>query len=103
MVLRELIATSTRCIPAPLAAIAELRGRVWRRVVTKAELPDVARRHHVICTKLLGGGTLVHVYAESLRAPDFDPAEPDLEDVYFSVMARHQGAGAEPLTTGATS
>jgi hypothetical protein len=35
------------------------------------------------------------VYAESRPGPEFDPAEPDLEDVYFSVMARHHGAGAE--------
>ena len=78
----------------PLAAIAELRGRVWRRFVTRAELPDVERSHRVICTKLQSGRTLVHVYAESRPGPDFEPAEPDLEDVYFSVMAGHQGARA---------
>ena len=75
----------------PLAAIAALRGRVWRRFVAKAELPDVERSHRVICTKLQSGRTLVHVYAESLPGPDFEPAEPDLEDVYFSVMAGHRG------------
>jgi ABC-2 type transport system ATP-binding protein len=79
----------------PLASIAALRGRVWRRVVAKAELPDVERRHRVICTRLQAGRTLVHVYAESPPGPDFDPAEPDLEDVYFSVMAGHRGAHAE--------
>jgi len=79
----------------PLAAIAALRGRVWRRVVSKAELPDVERRHRVICTKLQSGRTLVHVYDESLPGPDFEATEPDLEDVYFSVMAGHQGARAE--------
>jgi ABC-type multidrug transport system ATPase subunit len=79
----------------PLAAIAALRGRMWRRVVAKAELPDIERRHRVICTKLQSGRTLVHVYAESRPGVDFEPAEPDLEDVYFSVMGAHQGAGAE--------
>jgi ABC-2 type transport system ATP-binding protein len=78
----------------PLAAIAALRGRVWRRVVAKAELPDVERRYPVICTKLQAGRTLVHVYAEAKPGPDFEPTEPDLEDVYFSVMAGHQGARA---------
>ena len=76
----------------PLAAIAALRGRVWRRFVAKAELPEVERSHRVICTKLQSGRTLVRVYAESHPGPDFEPAEPDLEDVYFSVMAGHQGA-----------
>jgi ABC-type multidrug transport system ATPase subunit len=78
----------------PLAAIAALRGRVWRRVVAKAELPEVERRHRVIGTKLQSGRTLVHVYAESRPGPEFEPVEPALEDVYFSVMAGHQGARA---------
>jgi ABC-type multidrug transport system ATPase subunit len=78
----------------PLAAIAALRGRVWRRVVAKAELPDVERHHRVICTKLQAGRTLVHVYAESLPGPEFEAVEPGLEDVYFSVMAGHQGTRA---------
>jgi ABC-2 type transport system ATP-binding protein len=57
----------------------------------------------VICTKLLGGRTLVHVYAESSPGPEFDAAEPDLEDVYFSVMAGHHGAGTEAAANGAAS
>jgi ABC-type multidrug transport system ATPase subunit len=73
----------------PVAAVAALRGRVWTRVVAKAELPAMEQRHQVICTKLLGGRTLVHVYAESPPGPEFERAEPDLEDVYFSVMAGH--------------
>jgi ABC-2 type transport system ATP-binding protein len=87
----------------PLAAIAALRGRVWRRFVAKAELPDVERSHRVICTKLQSGRTLVHVYAESLPGPDFEPAEPDLEDVYFSVMAGHQGVRAAGATLEAVA
>ena len=81
----------------PLAAIAALRGRVWRRVIAKAELPDVERHHRVICTKLQAGRTLVHVYAESSPGPEFEAVEPGLEDVYFSVMAGHQGARAGVL------
>jgi ABC-type multidrug transport system ATPase subunit len=78
----------------PLGAIDALRGQVWRRVVAKAELPDVERRHRVICTKLQAGRTLVHVHAAATPGPEFEPAEPDLEDVYFSVMAGHHGGGA---------
>ncbi len=76
----------------PLAAIEALRGRVWRRVVAKQELPEVERRHRVIATKLLAGRTLVHVHADARPGPEFEPVEPDLEDVYFSVMAGHHGA-----------
>jgi ABC-type multidrug transport system ATPase subunit len=80
----------------PLAAIAALRGRVWRRVVAKQELPEVERRYRLICTKLQAGRTVVHVHAESAPGPEFEPVEPDLEDVYFSVMAGHHGAHAAP-------
>ena len=78
----------------PFAAIDALRGRVWRRFVAKAELPELEQRERVICTKLVAGRTLVHVYAESQPGSDFEPSEPDLEDVYFSVMAGHQGTRA---------
>jgi ABC-type multidrug transport system ATPase subunit len=87
----------------PLASIAALKGRVWQRVVSKTELPDIERQYRVICTKLLAGRTLVHVYAESSPGEEFQPVEPDLEDVYFSVMAGHQGARALASTAGSLS
>src|SRR5688572_14377071 len=83
----------------PLAAIAALRGRVWTRLVARTELPALEQHHRVICTKLLAGRTLVHVYAESSPGPEYEKAEPHLEDVYFSVMAGHQGVRAGVLHT----
>jgi ABC-type multidrug transport system ATPase subunit len=75
----------------PLRAVADLHGRVWRRVIAKQELPDVEREHAVISTKLLAGRTLVRVYSDTAPGAGFEPAEPDLEDVYFSTMAGHIG------------
>ena len=68
----------------PLAAVAALRGRIWRRVVEKAELPELERSHAVISTKLLAGRTIVR--ANGRPDAGFEPAEPDLEDVYFSTL-----------------
>ena len=79
----------------PLAAIDALRGRVWKRTVSKQELPAIERDYRLICTKLQAGRTLVHVYAHARPGPEFEPVEADLEDVYFSVMAGHHGARAE--------
>ena len=81
----------------PFDAIRALRGRVWTRLVAKTELRALEQQHKVICTKLLGGRTLVHVYAESSPGPEFEPVEPDLEDVYFSVMGGHQGTRAAAI------
>ncbi|MBD0257177.1 MAG: ABC transporter ATP-binding protein, partial [Cytophagales bacterium] len=72
----------------PLAAMAGLKGRIWRRIVEKSALPALERGHKVISTKLLAGRTVVHVYSEEAPA-GFDPVQPDLEDVYFSAMAGH--------------
>ena len=74
----------------PLRAVADLRGRIWRRVISKQELAALERDHAVISTKLLAGRTVVRMYSDS--APNgFDAAEPDVEDVYFSTMAGHIG------------
>jgi ABC-type multidrug transport system ATPase subunit len=68
---------------APEAIIAALRGKIWRRVATKAELPELQRRHHVISTRLITGRPVVHVHHEGSPGGDFEAVEPDLEDVYF--------------------
>lgn len=70
----------------PLAAVAALNGRVWRKIVPKADLPEFERQHRVINTKLVAGRTIVHVESASRPGPDFEPSEPNLEHVYFSVM-----------------
>jgi ABC-type multidrug transport system ATPase subunit len=79
----------------PLRSVEELRGRIWRRIVSRDELPEVERRHAVISTRLLAGRTVVHVYGDASPGAGFEPVEPGLEDVYFSVMGRHHGRRAE--------
>jgi hypothetical protein len=78
----------------PLRAMAELRGRIWRRTVAREELDALEREMSVISTKLLAGRTIVHVHAESSPGAGLEPVEPALEDVYFTVMAGHHGARA---------
>jgi ABC-type multidrug transport system ATPase subunit len=79
----------------PLGAIEEMRGRIWRCVVERRALAEMEREHAVISTKLLAGRTLVRVYGDAAPGPGFEPAEPDLEDVYFSTMAGHIGRRRE--------
>ena len=79
---------------SPAQVIANIRGRIWRRSVTREELPALEREHAVISTKLLAGQTIAHVYAEESPGAGFEPVEPDLKDVYFAVMGGHSGARA---------
>ncbi|WP_116108734.1 ABC transporter ATP-binding protein [Lewinella sp. IMCC34191] len=75
----------------PLRAVADLAGHIWRKTIDKAELPGLERTHRVISTKLLAGRTVAHVYHPEAPGAGFEPAVPDLEDVYFSTMAGHVG------------
>ena len=78
----------------PLRAVDDLRGRIWRRIMSKHELADVERAHAVISTKLLAGRTVARVYSDAPPGADFEAAEPDLEDVYFSAMSGRIGRAA---------
>jgi ABC-2 type transport system ATP-binding protein len=73
----------------PLRAVDTMKGRVWERLVAKDELPAIERDYHVLSTKLLAGKTVVRVYSETQPSSAFHAVEPELHDVYFSVMGGH--------------
>lgn len=79
----------------PSQAIGELRGKIWRRSIAKDELTALEARVPVISTKLLAGRTIVHVHADSSPGAEFELVEPDMKDVYFSVMSRQRGETKE--------
>jgi ABC-2 type transport system ATP-binding protein len=81
----------------PSQAIAELRGHIWRKTVTREELNTIESEQRVISTKLLAGRTIVHVYDDSSPGAGFETVEHDMKDVYFTVMARHHGTRAAEL------
>ena len=81
----------------PLRAVADMEGLVWERLISKDELPALEREHNVLSTKLLAGKTLVRVRSESAPSPAFHAVEPDLQDVYFSVMNGTYGRRASAL------
>ena len=78
----------------PHRAVGDLQGKIWRRVVSRDELAALEREHVVISTKLLAGRTIAHVFRDGSPGPGFEAVAPDLEDVYFSAMSGHYGAGA---------
>ena len=60
-------------------------------MVAKQELAALQPEHAVISTKLLAGRTVVRIYSDEAPGAGFEPADPDLEDVYFSTMAGRIG------------
>lgn len=85
----------------PLQSVKDLQGKIWRRVIEKTKLPEMEADFQIISTKLLGGRTLIHIYNPEHPGNGFEPAEPDLEDVYFSTMAGHYGINQNPKERGA--
>jgi ABC-type multidrug transport system ATPase subunit len=83
----------------PLRAIDELQGRIWSCEISREALPELEREHAVISTKLYAGRTVAHVYCDAApgsgQGPGFEPAKPDLEDVYFSAVAGRIGRRRE--------
>ena len=75
---------------APQDLIAELRGRVWRKAIAKAELESYRANHQVIASRLFGGRTIIHVLSDQDPGEGFEPAEGGLEDVYFSTLSARQ-------------
>jgi ABC-2 type transport system ATP-binding protein len=86
----------------PQEAVRAIRGQVWRREVPREELDAVEAAHPVISTTLFAGRTVVHVHGDAPPDESFTPVEPDLKDVYFTVMRGigiRERAPAAPVLT----
>jgi ABC-2 type transport system ATP-binding protein len=80
----------------PRELVDTIRGRVWRKVVDRADLGAVRARMDVISTRLREGRTVVHVLADAAPEPGFEPAAAGLEDLYFATLgARRAHAAAD--------
>jgi ABC-type multidrug transport system ATPase subunit len=66
--------------------VAEMHGRIWKKVIDKHELDAHRERYDIIATRLAGGRTVIHALADSEPGNGFTLAEGDLEDVYFSTL-----------------
>jgi ABC-2 type transport system ATP-binding protein len=81
----------------PSRVLEDVRGRIWRKKVTKAELETAKAQYDLISTRLIAGHPVIHVYASSQPGPEFTPVEGMLEDVYFHTLNSRGttvGAGA---------
>ena len=68
----------------PQSAVQVLEGRIWRKLIQKSALREHQERYRVISSKLITGRPLLHIYSEAEPGDGFEPAPPDLEDVFFS-------------------
>jgi len=86
----------------PLALTARLEGRLWQRLVDKADVEASARGLSVVSTRRLAGKLLLRVHADERPDAGFEPIAPDLEDFYFFAI-KFDGAPAAPEREAATA
>jgi len=80
----------------PIQLARSLRGRIWKKMVARDRVAEYKQRLPVISSRLVTGRTLIRVYGEALPEPDFEPVEPDLEDLYFWRVSHTDVAPGEP-------
>ena len=77
---------------APDELTASLKGRIWKKVISKGELENYRQKYSVISTRLVGGQTVVHIVSDRDPGNDFETVEAGLEDVYFATLSNTRRA-----------
>lgn len=69
----------------PLDALNLLKGKVWKKIITKSEENQFADTYGILSSRLSDGMVEIHVYSEQ-NPGAFEKTDPDLEDVYFAAI-----------------
>jgi ABC-type multidrug transport system ATPase subunit len=77
---------------APSELTAKLKGRIWRKIVAKADLERHRKQYVVILQRLVGGQTMIHIVSDTDPGDGFAPMEAGLEDVYFATLDNQRRA-----------
>jgi ABC-type multidrug transport system ATPase subunit len=77
---------------APLDLVQATRGHIWSKTIDRSALPAHHERYRIISTRLFAGQTILHILSDKNPGDGFAPADADLEDVYFSTLARSRRA-----------
>jgi ABC-type multidrug transport system ATPase subunit len=70
----------------PRSLIAGIRGKIWQKLVERDEVEGYEASMPVISTRLFAGQTVLRVHSDESPGEGFEVVEPDLEDVYFTVL-----------------
>lgn len=70
----------------PKQLIEDLQGKIWYKTIHKSDLVTYKKAFNVISSRLFAGETQLHVLADSDPGNGFQLVDPDLDDVYFSVL-----------------
>ena len=69
---------------SPMDALSSINGKIWRREVSKQDIPEFTEKYPVISTRMVAGKPLAHVYSDHSPDTGFEAIQADLEDVFFT-------------------
>ena len=69
----------------PHEALELLKGKVWKKTITKGEENHYKDDFNILSSRLSDGMVEIHVYSENSPGV-FEKITPDLEDVYFAAI-----------------
>lgn len=78
----------------PADGLAVLKDKIYSKSIDKQELPAYKEKYQVISTKLKEGQLSLRVQSDTNPGDVFEPATPNLEDVYFT----HISTKIDPVT-----
>jgi ABC-2 type transport system ATP-binding protein len=67
----------------PEAIVGELRGRLWRRELSRGDKARLSAKHHIISMRRLAGRPVAHIVSDAPPDERATSVEPTLEDAYF--------------------
>jgi ABC-2 type transport system ATP-binding protein len=70
----------------PMQALDKVKGKIWRKFMSKTESKEMHNDPRIISTKFNTGQIEMHVWSDEQLNSGFERTEPQLEDVYFSVI-----------------
>ena len=76
---------------SPEQLLKQMEGSVWEWMTTNQELPSIKKQFLVSGTIRHMDGIMVRAVSEVLPCPQAQPMTPNLEDVYLSLVAQHNG------------
>lgn len=70
----------------PTAALQQLQGKVWRKLIERDEKATYQANFTVISDKMVGGKPQIHVLSDTQPEEGFVAVAPNLEDVFFTTI-----------------
>ena len=71
--------------------VDKLSGRIWRKVMSRAEAAEIRHSLRMLSTRLAEGQLIVHVLSDNAPGDGFEPVDGNLHDVYFALTALDGG------------